>query len=85
MMNGCVMEEQVVEVLAEVCDLTPDDFLLEADLFEEGFLDSFAMLRLVVSLSEKFNIEIDVSEVSREDLASVASITRWMKERTGAA
>ena len=75
------MEAQVIEVLAEVCDLTPDDFLMEIDLFEEGFLDSFGVLRLVVGLSEKFNIDLDIGDVSREDMASVASITRRVKER----
>jgi len=76
------MEEQVIEVLAEVCDLTPDDFLLEIDLFEEGILDSFAVLRLIVGLSEKFGVDLDVSDVNREDLATVASVTRLIKERT---
>ena len=76
------MEEKVIDVLADVCDLTPDDFLMEVDLFEEGFLDSFAALRLVVGLSEKFCVDLDISDVTREDLTSVASITKLIKERT---
>jgi len=78
------MEQQVIEVVAEVCDITPDAFLSDINLFEEGFLDSFAVLRLVVALSEKFNIDLDISEVSREDLSTIASITQLITRRTGA-
>jgi len=79
------MEDQVMEVLAEICGLSPDDSVSGADLFKEGFLDSFAALRLVIGLSEKFGLDLDIGDVSRDDLSSAASIGKFIRERTGAA
>ena len=77
------MEEQIIEVLADICGLPPDDSFSGINLFQEGFLDSFAVLRLIVGLSEKFDIELDIGDISRDELSSVDLIGKLIRERTG--
>ncbi|WP_102693930.1 D-alanine--poly(phosphoribitol) ligase subunit 2 [Rummeliibacillus pycnus] len=62
------MEKQdVFKVLAAVCE---DDVILEnpdIELFEEGLLDSFGTITLLVEIEEKLGISVPITEFSREE------------------
>jgi D-alanine--poly(phosphoribitol) ligase subunit 2 len=60
------IKDEVIMLLAEVCQ---DDVVKEnpdIDLFENGLLDSFGIIELLVGLEEKFGLMIPITEVERE-------------------
>lgn len=64
------MREQILEILAEV-----DDRIEEGvDLIEEGVINSFVIVNIVMELEEAFDIEIDAENVTAENFQSVESI-----------
>ena len=49
-------QQQVLEMLVELCE---DEIIVEnpdIDLFEEGLLDSFGTINLLVEIENRFNI-----------------------------
>lgn len=58
--------DQVIEVLAEVCqnDVVKDD--PNIDLFDSGLLDSFGTVELLVQIEERFGINVPITEFDRE-------------------
>ncbi|MGX9136009.1 D-alanine--poly(phosphoribitol) ligase subunit 2 [Rummeliibacillus sp. JY-2-4R] len=60
-------KQQVLEILAAVCE---DDVILEnpdIELFEEGLLDSFGTITLLVEIEEKLGINVPITEFTREE------------------
>jgi acyl carrier protein len=51
---------------------------LEADLIEEGLLDSLVFVELLVGLEDTFGINIDVVELNIEDFRTVHQIGRFV-------
>lgn len=49
------------------------------DLFEEGLLDSLAMMQLMVELEEGFDITINPEELEVEDYRTINSISAMVK------
>lgn len=59
-------KNQVIELLAEICQ---DDVVKEdpnIDLFETGLLDSFGTVELLVQIEERFEITVPITEFDRE-------------------
>lgn len=59
-------KNQVIELLAEICQ---DDVVKEdpnIDLFESGLLDSFGTVELLVQVEERFEITVPITEFDRD-------------------
>lgn len=59
-------KDQVIELLAEICQ---DEVVKEdpnIDLFESGLLDSFGTVELLVQVEERFEITVPITEFDRE-------------------
>ena len=52
-------------------------------LFDQGILDSFGMVELMVTLSEAFAVEISPAEIEREQWASPRKSIAYMECRGG--
>ena len=78
------MEQRILEIIAKICGVDSGDITPELDLFEAGLLDSFGTLEMLVALSEEFSVDIDVSDVTREQMASVEMIVGTISEMKGA-
>lgn len=66
------MRENVLAVLKEV---RPDvDFLNEAELIDEGILDSFDIISIVSELNERFEIDITADELEPENFNTLDAI-----------
>ncbi|MGI6752088.1 MAG: acyl carrier protein [Anaerovoracaceae bacterium] len=66
------MKETILEILA---DIHPDvDFENEENLIEDGVLDSFDMVTLVMELNDAFDIEIGVIHMIPENFNSVQAM-----------
>lgn len=61
------MKEQVLDMLEEATgtDEVRDD--LDMNLFNEGLMDSLAMVQFLVDVEDRLGISVPVSEVRRED------------------
>jgi acyl carrier protein len=77
------MQDQIRQILAQNGRLAvPIDRLAdEADLFAAG-LDSLAIVNVLMSLEEHFDIELPDELLSRRTFASIASITRVVTDLT---
>ncbi|EJQ31056.1 D-alanine-poly(phosphoribitol) ligase subunit 2 [Bacillus toyonensis] len=63
-------KDQVLNVLEEVCenDIVKDN--PDVQLFEEGILDSFGTVSLLVEFQERLNIEVSISDFGRDEWAT---------------
>lgn len=80
-MDKNAIEQEVVDILADICD---DDAVREErdiDLFEAGLLDSLAGIEVLVAIEERFGVEIAPTEVERAEMNSVSKIVDRVAER----
>lgn len=80
-MDKNAIEQEVVDILADICD---DDAVREErdiDLFETGLLDSLAGIEVLVAIEERFGVEIAPTEVERAEMNSVNKIIDRVAER----
>lgn len=75
------MKEQVLEILAEICET--DDVMtdLELELFESGLLDSLGFAEFLVELEDQLDVVISPSEVEREDIDTPEKILALVESR----
>lgn len=66
------MKKKIIDFLTEI---RPEfEFATSNNFIEEGMLDSFDIVSLVVSLDEEFGISIDGTEILPENFSNVDSI-----------
>lgn len=75
------MEQKIRESIAELCGAQPEEIEPELNLFEEGLLDSFAAIQLVLELEEAFGVSLDVAALPRERIATPAAIAGLIREK----
>ncbi len=64
--------EKLLEVLEEI---RPDvDFANEKALIDDGVLDSFDIIQVVMTLNETFDIDINVEELEPENFNTVEAM-----------
>ncbi len=64
--------EELIRALEEV---RPDvDFTAEKKLIDDGILDSFDIIQVVIALNDTFDIEIDVEELEPENFNSAEAM-----------
>jgi D-alanine--poly(phosphoribitol) ligase subunit 2 len=68
------MEQEIILILNEICGAEPGELEPDMDLFDNGLLDSFGVVQLLVKLEERFGLEVDVERFSRAELATPALI-----------
>ena len=68
------------EILKTVCE--SDEILknLDMDLFETNYLDSFAILDIVVEIEERFNIKVKANSINKSKVRSVNEFTKFLRE-----
>lgn len=74
-------KQQVLELLVEICE---DDVILEnpdMDLFEEGLLDSFGTINLLVEIENQFDIVVPITDFDREEWNTPNRIAAKLAER----
>lgn len=77
------MEEKILEILAEKCGVEPEDLMedMDIDMFEEGLLDSFATLSLMVDFENELGIKLEITEIERKDLNTPNKVIALLKQR----
>lgn len=75
------MKEEILELLAEICECDDVKEDMEMELFESGLLDSLGFAEFLVELEEQFEIVIAPSEVEREDIDTPEKILKLVEAR----
>lgn len=75
------MNEEILELLAEICESDDVKDELDLELFESGLLDSLGFAEFLVELEDQFDIVISPSEVEREDINTPAKILALAEDR----
>ena len=66
------MKEKLLQILKEV---RPDvDFEKETKLIDDGILDSFDIIQVVMEMNENFEIEIQVVDLQPENLNNIQAM-----------
>lgn len=76
------MREEVLNLLAEICeeDAVKED--LQMELFESGLMDSLGFAEFLVELEDQCGIVISPSEVEREDINTPEKILKLAEARS---
>lgn len=66
------VKEQVMSIMNEL--MPTKDLTNVNDIIEGGYIDSFELVSLIAALSEHFNVEIDIEELTPQNFNSVDDI-----------
>lgn len=75
------LEEQVLEMLEEICDDEAVREERDIDLFDAGLLDSLAAIEVLVAIEEHFGVDIAPTAVERDEMNSVNKIIHQIEVR----
>lgn len=75
------MREEVLDLLAEICEDDAVKRELDMELFESGLMDSLGFAEFLVELEEQFEIVISPSEVERDDINTPEKILELVEAR----
>ncbi|MFR9281507.1 MAG: acyl carrier protein [Peptoniphilus lacrimalis] len=70
------MIEKIKEIIEDITGEKVDE---NTDLIEEGFLDSFDIVSLVLELNDAFGIKIEVAELLPEKFSNINDIEKLVK------
>ncbi|GGI38965.1 D-alanine--poly(phosphoribitol) ligase subunit 2 [Mammaliicoccus stepanovicii] len=73
-------EEQVLDLLAEVAE---NDIVKEnpdIEIFEEGIIDSFATVGLLIEIQNSLGIDVTITDFDRDEWATPNKIIKVLKE-----
>jgi len=67
------MKSRIIKILN---DIRPEfDFYADTDFIEQGMLDSFDTIRLVVELDKEFGVSIDGTDIIPDNFRNINSIS----------
>ena len=67
------MTDTIIEILNDITGADDGEITPETELFEEGILDSFGLVELLVQL-EQFQVKLDVANLTREEISTPAKL-----------
>lgn len=79
------MEENVLEMLVELCDDEVVRKDLDVELFETGLIDSLGFTELLVDIEDRFGVVISPSELEREEMNTPRKIIALIAQRSAQA
>lgn len=79
-MNKQMIEAKVNAILCDLCGAGEDDLAADLNLFDEGLLDSFAVIQLLMELEDAFGISFNIEDLSRKMIATPLKIARLVQE-----
>ena len=77
------MVDQIIEMLNEICGADPGEILPDMALFDEGILDSFGLVQLIVALEEGFGVALDPAVLERSQMATPDAIAATVQAAKG--
>lgn len=68
------LQEQLCELLADICHSEEVRRNSDIHLFDTGLLDSFGVVELLLALEDKLGLQVPISEFDREEWATPRQI-----------
>lgn len=73
------MTEKLKELIADVSGFEPEEITDGINFFDEGILDSFGVVHLLVKIEEAFEKHINIAEVVREDIDTLDKLQKMVE------
>ncbi len=67
------MTEKIIACLNDITGADAGEITPDTELFDEGILDSFGLVELLVQL-EQYGAKLDVANLSREEISTPAKL-----------
>ncbi|QKE74054.1 D-alanine--poly(phosphoribitol) ligase subunit 2 [Arthrobacter citreus] len=75
------LREEVLKILADLCNTDEVIENPEVLIFEDGLLDSFGTVSLLVEIEEQIGINVTISDFDREEWATPNKIISILEAR----
>lgn len=75
------MEEKIWHLLREINEEIPNE--ATAELLNDGYIDSFAIVNIVASLEDEFEIEMEAEDIIPENFNTISAIANVVRLRQG--
>ena len=72
------MKEKVLKVLQEVNRLITDG----VNLYDEGMIDSYGIMSIVIALEDSFGIKIDLEDLETKNFETVDAIAALVEKKS---
>lgn len=69
------------EILEDTCETDEIFEDCDMDLIEAGYLDSFAMLNIIVNIEQKLGIRLQPTDINKSDINTVNSFVKFLINR----
>lgn len=66
------------EILEKVCETDEIFEDYDMDLIEEGFIDSFAVLNVILQIEEMTGIKLQPTDIKKEDISSINNLIKFL-------
>lgn len=66
------------EILERVCETDEIFEDYDMDLIEEGFIDSFAVLNVILAIEEETGIKLQPTDIKKEDISSINNLINFL-------
>ena len=67
------------EILEKVCETDEIFEDYEMDLVDEGFIDSFALLSVILEIEKRTGLKLQPTDIKKEDISSINSLIKFLE------
>lgn len=75
------LKEKVIEIFEEVLESDEIRDNEDLDLFENGLLDSLAIIEVLLMIEEKLGLSLQPTDLERKDMSSVNNLVNFLRDR----
>ena len=68
------------KILMNTCETDEIFEDYDMDLVEEGFIDSFALLNVIIDIEKETGVKLQVSDIKKEDISSVNNLIAFLEK-----
>lgn len=72
-------EELARKILSDLCDTDEIFKDYDLDILDTGYLDSFALLDVIVEVEEELKIKVRANDINKEDIRTVNNFIAFLK------
>lgn len=74
-------EQFAREILEDTCETDEIFEDYDMDLIEAGYLDSFALLNIIIGIEKKMGIRLQPTDIKKDDVKTVNQFIEFLKSK----
>lgn len=74
-------EKIACEILEDTCETDEIFEDYDMDLIDAGYLDSFALLNIIVCIENKMGIRLQPTDVKKEDISTINAFIKFLSDK----